>query len=609
MEFVNEIIQNRASSQIGWSLLHSLWQGLTIYLVLRLILTVFISGNPVFRYKLYYAALVTQITWFSVTLFKYLNIETGSTLLVPAKDFSLLIPETTTKISVWYSVVEFLNQQAPLIFVLWVGGITFLTMRFLGGIYQVHVLKTQKILPVDYELDLLFNRLLERLNFSRRVRIFLSEKVNLPVAAGFLKPVVLIPIGFVNGLTQQQVESVLLHELAHIKRNDYLLNLLQSIVDIIFFFNPFTWLISRNIRMEREQACDDFALKYTHKIEYARALIATREFQANHSIAQGFHNGKNELFTRINRIMGKLKLNEKSHSFRNMVAYTIVLGMLALTLAFSNKNENTIDQAPAGTEKLYPASKGDLTARMAIFESVDEEKLPDESNKHVNKNLETEEESGKSNLQLKRLNNILSVVEIDSPEIDNQKLKKLVEEMKAHQEDWARLLDEDQRKLTEAMKELKTINLTIDPITLQELEKLRELQIQLGKQNIQNLQVSMMELREQMEQMNLELMNREEMKKMQEEMMRAQKEIKVMEEEIKVMEEKMAAAIKELREAAVNDGYLKSKSSEMSIDFEDDGIYINHQLVKKEHEEKYRQVIKKYFPREKGRFRIQDNQD
>jgi chromosome segregation ATPase len=227
----------------------------------------------------------------------------------------------------------------------------------------------------------------------------------------------------------------------------------------------------------------------------------------------------------------------------------------------------------------------------------------------VNKNLETEEESGKSNLQLKRLNNILSVVEIDSPEIDNQKLKKLVEEMKAHQEDWARLLDEDQRKLTEAMKELKTINLTIDPITLQELEKLRELQIQLGKQNIQNLQVSMMELRDQMEQMNLELMNREEMKKMQEEMMRAQKEIKVMEEEIKVMEEKMAAAIKELREAAVNDGYLKSKSSEMSIDFEDDGIYINHQLVKKEHEEKYRQVIKKYFPREKGRFRIQDNQD
>ena len=595
--------------------MHSFWQGLTIYLVVRLILSVFISGNPAFRYKIYYAALIAQVVWFSMTLIQYLNIGGNRIMSVPDEKFSLLIPAAPVKISIWYSVMEFLNQQASLIFMLWVAGIAFLTIRFLGALYQVHVLKTQKISEIDNELNLLFNRLMVRLNFSRRIKIFLSEKVNIPVVAGFLKPVVLIPIGFVNGLSQQQVESILLHELAHIKRNDYFFNLLQTIAEIIFFFNPFTWLISRSIRMEREQACDDFVLNYTHKIEYARALIATREFQVTHSMAQGLHSGKNELYTRINRIMGKFKHKEKSHSFRNMVAYTIVISMLALSLAFSSKNEtDSIREILPGSVEMNATSQGEQPAVETKVEKPEKNELPGVSERKSKKESEENEiPAGKKGAdngsQLKRLQNLFSVVEIDSPEIDNEKLKKLVEEMKAHQEDWARLLEEDQRKLAEAMRTLETVNITIDPITLQELEKLSELQFRMGQKNMEKLQASMMDLTEQIEQANLELMNTEAMKKMEEEMKRAREEIKGMEEEMKVLEEKMKAATKELREEAVKDGYLKSPSSAMNIDFEEEGIFINHQQVKKEQEEKYRRIIKKYFPNEKNRFRIQDNED
>ena len=118
---------------------------------------------------------------------------------------------------------------------------------------------------------------------------------------------------------------------------------------------------------------------------------------------------------------------------------------------------------------------------------------------------------------------------------------------------------------------------------------------------------NMMRSREALEKLELERRDQFDMQSMQEEMARAQEEMRAMEAEVRKMEENMNKAVKEMKEEAVKDGYLKSTKEEVSIDFEKDGIYFNHVKVKPEHEGKYRKIQKKYFPNDRETFHIRDN--
>lgn len=92
--------------------------------------------------------------------------------------------------------------------------------------------------------------------------LFLSEKMLIPFTAGFIKPMILFPVALLNRLSEEQVEAILLHEMAHIKRHDYLFNILQRIMEIVLFFNPMIWLLAKDIRREREFCCDDLVIDY-----------------------------------------------------------------------------------------------------------------------------------------------------------------------------------------------------------------------------------------------------------------------------------------------------------------------------------------------------------
>jgi hypothetical protein len=147
-----------------------------------------------------------------------------------------------------------------------------------------------------------FDQLVQLSGVDRIVRLGETSAVSVPIVAGWLKPVILLPLGVVASLPAEQVEAILLHELAHISRYDYLVNLLQNIVETIFFYHPAVWSVSRRIRLERELACDDQTVQWCKNPRtYAEALAGFEEFRHQSPLLAA--TGEGDLFTRIRRIL------------------------------------------------------------------------------------------------------------------------------------------------------------------------------------------------------------------------------------------------------------------------------------------------------------------
>jgi len=135
-----------------------------------------------------------------------------------------------------------------------------------------------------------------------------SSMVKVPMVIGYFKPVILMPVGAVNGLSESEVEAILAHELGHIVRNDFLMNIVLSMIEVLFYYHPAVWWISANVRLERENCSDDIAIKLCgNSLAYAKALVTLQEM--NHhpvpSFAMTFSGRKNQLLNRVKRILNQ----------------------------------------------------------------------------------------------------------------------------------------------------------------------------------------------------------------------------------------------------------------------------------------------------------------
>ncbi len=170
-----------------------------------------------------------------------------------------------------------LDRNAPIwlpwFVALWGLGVMLLTLRLAGGwVITRRIRRTVIDIPGD-RLHETLERLTARMRVSRPVRAFRSALVEVPTVIGWLRPVILVPVGAMAGLTPAQVEALVAHELAHIRRHDYLINLLQTVVETILFYHPAVWWVSHCVREERENACDDLAVRACgDRVAYARAL-------------------------------------------------------------------------------------------------------------------------------------------------------------------------------------------------------------------------------------------------------------------------------------------------------------------------------------------------
>ena len=152
----------------------------------------------------------------------------------------------------------------PFLAIFWLIGISFFASRILLGLFRLHHFSTQETisLPSTWDTRLLT---LQRLSgVYRPITVRLSHLVESPITYRFFRPIVLLPISLFTHLSDEQIEVILLHELAHIKRQDYLVNLLQSCMEVLFFYHPLIWWISKQVRLEREHCCDDRGMNLRH---------------------------------------------------------------------------------------------------------------------------------------------------------------------------------------------------------------------------------------------------------------------------------------------------------------------------------------------------------
>lgn len=215
----------------------------------------------------------------------------------------------------------------------WLVGVLLLSLRLSIGWRRVQRLKWQAQQPAGDTLQQLLGRLIERLKVTRSVQLMESALVEVPTVIGWLKPVILMPATTLTGLSTEQLAALLAHELAHIRRNDYLVNLLQALVETLLFYHPAVWWVSHRIRIEREHCCDDLAVQVCgDELSYAKALVALEELRGPQiKLAMSADGGS--LLKRVRRLVVSRDRSAAAPSWGLVATGLMLVGMLAFVTA------------------------------------------------------------------------------------------------------------------------------------------------------------------------------------------------------------------------------------------------------------------------------------
>jgi len=316
---LSPFLSSEFTDALGWTLLHSLWQGALIAILMALVFLFLNRRSAQVRYFVATSALVALLVAAVVTFSKHYSSKEMPATNVPALLTDRVVTDASPENSIaantqppvsgqemlshWLSYAE---THAPLIVMLWLAGILVLTLRFMGSLLYVQRLKHYKTQAVPEEWQQKVRLLSQQIGLRQTVQLAQSALVKVPMAIGYFKPVILLPVGTFTGLSPQQVEALLAHELAHIVRNDYWINILQSVIEILFFFHPAVWWISGIVRQEREHCCDDMAVQLSgDSLTFAYALASLPSLQPVPQLALGANGGKGSLLYRIQRLLGQ----------------------------------------------------------------------------------------------------------------------------------------------------------------------------------------------------------------------------------------------------------------------------------------------------------------
>jgi bla regulator protein BlaR1 len=332
-----ESILYNISQVLGITIIHSLWQGLLIYFALKLALMLSAQLSASKKYLLASVSLLAITCWFVYTLVNEISIYSWLSI-APSKLSALpLLTDLPSGISrfndqrvrYYYSIEEYL----PYITALYITGLLFNTGRLILARKKINTIKQN--LGIDIVLQQTVNKFIKMLNIGKNVRVGLSKLVDVPCIVGYFKPVILLPFTLTSYLSAEEIEAILLHELAHIQRNDYLVNMVQSVISILLFFNPCTLLINKIINEEREYSCDDLVVKATaDPIIYAKALLKLEQTRQNDwQLALAATGKKYQLLNRIERIM---KTKKQVPSLRPTLLAMLILTIGAGAMAMLN---------------------------------------------------------------------------------------------------------------------------------------------------------------------------------------------------------------------------------------------------------------------------------
>lgn len=329
------------AERVGWTLLHSLWQLAAVALTLTLVLALLRRRSPQARYAagcLALAAIVALPIVTFVSLNPLKNVQRDAGDLVAANAMAPGESQPVGGSGGDSSAGASSARWARRIAAAWVVGVAGFSIWNFGGWVALRRMRHLCISPVPPDVLARFRTLALRLRVRPRVALLRSGLVASPVALGWLRPLVLVPASALSGLTPAQLDAILAHELAHIRRHDYFVNLLQTLAETLLFYHPAVWWVSRRMRIERELCCDDVAAELTDggRVSYADALVA---MEALRGPAPGFEVGPpvlavgacdGGLVSRVRRLLGA---PQTPGTWRAAVLAFMAVVVLPMTLA------------------------------------------------------------------------------------------------------------------------------------------------------------------------------------------------------------------------------------------------------------------------------------
>ena len=338
-----------AMQVLGWAIVHSLWQEALAAAGLAALLAIVPAQAARIRYALGVAALALMLALPVATGVELrrespraAGLQSAASGVVPALAGPLASgsgAEGTPGVGrsaasavaaspLVTRVRSALQPALPWVVVLWLGGVLVLSLRLASGWVTARRLATVGTRPAPQARVAALARLAARLRVTRPVRVLESAVVQVPAVIGWLRPVILLPASALTGLTPLQLDALLAHELAHVRRHDYLVNLLQTAIETLLFYHPAVWWVSRRVREEREHCCDDLAVAACGDAHfYATALLGMEQLRVD-APAFALAAGGGSLMGRIRRLVAP----PEAEIFPRWIAGVVVVVTLVLVI-------------------------------------------------------------------------------------------------------------------------------------------------------------------------------------------------------------------------------------------------------------------------------------
>lgn len=374
---------------LGWAIAHSLWQMGALWLAFQLFFGLHKNQKPAIRYSGAMVLLTAGFVWFVITFVQQFNHYQLFTkyieqLPLTGADPAVidLLSADSSKWSDLSAVYSLLDKFVPFLSAGYIIILFFLAIRFINAYAYTQRLRSTGIVGAGEYFNKKLDSFLASMQLPADIQLFFSEVIDVPATIGFLKPVILLPVATVTQLSTEQVEAVILHELAHIRRQDYLLNMIVAVMETILFFNPFAHLLTVSLKKERELFCDDFVVSYNkNPHNYASALLSLEKMRKDQklvlAVAATGHDGV--LLNRVKRI---LNIKTNSFQYKEKIIALFFISLLLSTLAWldpmpvnrkMNVKSNQNTDAASAADPVKEITIADLVLK--DFEMVDSSKL------------------------------------------------------------------------------------------------------------------------------------------------------------------------------------------------------------------------------------------
>ena len=336
---------------LGKTILHSLWIGFLILALLRMLLLAIPERHSNRRYLLSVASMALLAGAVFTTFFLLYAPGNQAASGLNIWESHRIIPQFLamdySASSKWDAILLF-----PLCSYLYFAGMIFMLLRSVFSIRYIRSLRNSGQQVHDDWLDRM-KRISNSMGIHREVSFLQSSLVKGPILIGVLKPAVIVPLGMFTHLSVSQVESILVHELYHLKRLDYLVNIMQLFMEGLLFYNPAVWFISDRIRREREHSCDDAVVRTSNDpLNYAKALVRLAEKKHYIHLAPGAGgSNKDHFMTRIRRIINES--NMKKNTQERVMSLLLFVGaiMVALVISGFSSGFSIIKQSDSHPER------------------------------------------------------------------------------------------------------------------------------------------------------------------------------------------------------------------------------------------------------------------